>query len=104
MISGDGNDINNASYRLSKIAFRNTPAKDRKEFQTRIETEANKNEGKVDRVINLLNEIDTVLYVISDTLQQEQPIIGGGPGEDDEEPPHPNVTIRRKKKKKKKKY
>ena len=70
MISGDGNDINNASYRLSKIAFRNTPAKDRKEFQTSIETEAKKNEGKVDRVINLLNEIDTVLYVISDTLQQ----------------------------------
>ena len=103
MISGDGNDINNASYRLSKIAFRNTPAKDRKEFQTSIETEAKKNEGKVDRVINLLNEIDTVLYVISDTLQQEQPIIGGGPGEDEEEPPHPNVTIRKKKKKKKKK-
>jgi hypothetical protein len=68
MYSGNGNDINQASYKLSKIALRNTPAKNPKEYKTTAEREAEKNEGKVASITNLLDEMDTTIYVINDKL------------------------------------
>ena len=79
LYSGDGDDINDASYKLSKLALRNTPSKSPKEYKTAEEREAQKNEGKVASIINLVDEIDTTIYLISDKLD-DQPnftLVGG---------------------------
>ena len=79
LYSGDGNDINDASYKLSKLALRNTPSKSPEQYKTAEEREAQKNEGKVASIINLVDEIDTTIYLISDKLD-DQPnfnLVGG---------------------------
>ena len=79
LYSGDGDDINDASYKLSKLALRNTPSKSPEQYKTAEEREAQKNEGKVASIINLVDEIDTTIYLISDKLD-DQPnfnLVGG---------------------------
>lgn len=71
LYTGFDNDINDASYKLSKVALRNTPSKSPKEHKTAEEREALKNEGKVASIINLLDEIDTTIYIISDKLDEQ---------------------------------
>ena len=68
LYSGDGNDINDASYKLSKLALRNTPSKSPEQYKTAEEREALKNEGKAASIINLVDEIDTTMFVITDKL------------------------------------
>ena len=66
------NDINQASYKLAKIALRNTPSKNAKDFVTTAQREAKTNEGKVSSIINLVDEIDTTIYVINDKILNEE--------------------------------
>ena len=68
LYDGFNNDINDASYKLSKIALKNTPSKNPKEFKTTADREAEINEGKVASIINLVDEIDTTIFVINDKL------------------------------------
>ena len=68
----DGNDINQASYKLAKTALKNTPSQNPKEFATTAEREAKANEGKVSSIINLVDEIDTTIYVINDKILNQE--------------------------------
>jgi len=68
MYTGESNDINQASYKLAKTALKNTPSQNPKEFATTAEREAKANEGKVSSIINLVDEIDTTIYVINDKI------------------------------------
>ena len=72
LYDGFNNDINDASYKLSKIALRNTPSKNPKEYKTTAEREAQKNEGKVASITNLLDEMDTTIFVINDKLDNSE--------------------------------
>jgi len=71
LYDGFNNDINQASYKLSKLALKNTPSKSPEKYITAEEREAQKNEGKVASIINLVDEIDTTIYLISDKLDDQ---------------------------------
>jgi len=68
----DGNDINQVSYKLAKTALKNTPSQNPKEFATTAEREAKANEGKVSSIINLVDEIDTTIFVINDKILNKE--------------------------------
>ena len=44
--------------------MKNTPQQNPKEFKTKTEKQAKENDGKTSSIINLLDEIDTTLYVM----------------------------------------
>ena len=82
LYDGFNTDINDASYKLSKIALRNSPSKSPEEYKTTAEREAEKNEGKVASITNLLDEMDTTIYIFYDKLLSEpgafkKPLTGG---------------------------
>ena len=70
LYDGTGDDMNIASYKLSKIGLKNTPSENPKSFKTTAEKQAKENEGKTSLIISLLDEIDTTLYVINDKLEE----------------------------------
>jgi hypothetical protein len=77
LYDGMGDDINIAGFKLSNIALKNTPSQNPKSFKTTAEREAKENEGKTSLIINLLDEIDTTLYVINDKLEEAPEIMMG---------------------------
>ena len=70
LYDGTGNDINIAGFKTTNIALKNTPQQNPKEFKTKTEKQAKENDGKTSSIINLLDEIDTTLYVINDKLDE----------------------------------
>ena len=75
LYDGTGDDINVAGYKLSNVALKNTPTQNPKSFKTTAEKQAKENEGKTASIINLLDEIDTTLYVINDKLEEAPEIM-----------------------------
>ena len=80
LYDGTGNDINIAGFKTTNIALKNTPQQNPKEFKTKTEKQAKENDGKTSSIINLLDEIDTTLYVINDKLDETPEIMLGKGG------------------------
>jgi hypothetical protein len=79
LYDGSGDDMNIVGYKVSKLALRNTPSENPKSFKTKTERQAKENEGKTSSIINLLDEIDTTLYVINDKLTEiPEMMLGNG--------------------------
>ena len=77
LYDGTGNDINIAGFKTTNIALKNTPQQNPKEFKTKTEKQAKENDGKTSSIINLIDEIDTTLYVINDKLDETPEIMLG---------------------------
>ena len=77
LYDGTENDINIAGFETTNIALKNTPQQNPKEFKTKTEKQAKENDGKTSSIINLLDEIDTTLYVINDKLDERPEIMLG---------------------------
>ena len=77
LYDGTGNDINIAGFKTTNIALKNTPQQNPKEFKTKTEKQAKENDGKTSSIINLLDEIDTTVYVINDKLDETPEIMLG---------------------------
>jgi hypothetical protein len=80
LYDGTGNDINIAGFKTTNIALKNTPQQNPKEFKTKTEKQAKENDGKTSSIINLIDEIDTTLYVINDKLDETPEIMLGKGG------------------------
>ena len=74
---GTRNDMNIAGFKTTNIALKNTPQQNPKEFKTKTEKQAKENDGKTSSIINLIDEIDTTLYVINDKLDETPEIMLG---------------------------
>jgi len=72
-----GNDINIAGYKTTYIALTHTPQQNPKEFKAKTEKQVKENDGKTSSIINLLDEIDTTLFVINDKLDETLEIMLG---------------------------
>ena len=70
LYDGTGDDMNIVGYKVSQLALKNTPSENPKSFKTKTERQAKEKEGKTSSIINLLDEIDTTLYVINDKLTE----------------------------------
>ena len=77
LYDGTGDDMNIACFKVSNIALKNTPSENPKSFKTKTERQAKENEGKTSSIIDLLDEIDTTLYVINDKLTEIPEMILG---------------------------
>jgi len=77
LYDGTGNDMNIAGFKTTNIALKNTPQQNPKEFKTKTEKQAKENDGKTSSIINLIDEIDTTLYVINDKLDETPEIMLG---------------------------
>ena len=77
LYDGTGNDMNIAGFKTTNIALKNTPQQNPKEFKTKTEKQAKENDGKTSSIINLLDEIDTTVYVINDKLDETPEIMLG---------------------------
>jgi hypothetical protein len=56
--------------------LRNTPSENPKNYKTKVEKETHLNADKVSSVINLLDEIDTTMYIINHKLIEDSTILG----------------------------
>ena len=64
-------------FKTNNIALKNTPQQNPKEYKTKTEKQAKENDGKTSSIINLLDEIDTTLYIINDKLDETPEIMLG---------------------------
>lgn len=104
MFSGDSNNIKTASYKLQKMALKNTPSKDKKEYIPKNEREIEQQEEQIPIIINILDEIDSLIYGInqSQDFRNEQIQFSGGmiadEDDEDDEEETPKKTRRKQKK------
>ena len=56
--------------------MRNTPSENPKNYKTKVEKETHLNADKVSSVINLVDEIDTTMYIINHKLIEDSTILG----------------------------
>jgi hypothetical protein len=75
LYDGSGDNMNIVGFKINNKALKYTPQQNPKEYKTKTEKQAKENDGKTSSIINLLDEIDSTLYVINDKLYETPEIM-----------------------------